>query len=140
VNISILIPSTGWQDQGSNEIFVIDWEFAQFGHRCYDLGQIVGDGCERKVYNNVHTGIPVMEGVIAGYGPLSDEMAFRTAIHVGVHLIGYYNRRPKQGPWAASPEAIVAGLTVGRDFIVKGWEKDRKFFEGSLLASLFTVK
>jgi hypothetical protein len=82
----------------------------------------------------------VMEGVIDCYGELSDEMAFRIAIHVGVHLIDWYNRRPQRGPWMASAEAIIAGLTVGRDFIMKGWDKDRKFFEGSLLASLFTAK
>ncbi|PMD41903.1 hypothetical protein L207DRAFT_511661 [Hyaloscypha variabilis F] len=141
---NILIPSTGWREpppsDGTNELFIIDWEFAQFGHRCYDLGQIVGDLCERKVYNKIDTGLAVMEGVIDGYGELSDYMAFRTAIHVGVHLVGYYNRRPQRGPWVASPEAIVAGMTAGRDFIIKGWEKDRKFFEGSLLASLFTAK
>ena len=79
-----------------------------------------------------------MRGVIGGYGELSEDMAFRTAIHVGVHLIGYYNRRPQRGPWLASEEAVVAGLTIGRDFILKGWERDRKFFEGGLLAPLFT--
>lgn len=141
---SVLIPATGWREappsDESNKLFIIDWEFAQFGHRAYDLGQIVGDLCERKVYNNNDTGLQVMEGVIEGYGKLSDEMAFRTAIHVGVHLIGYYNRRPQRGPWVAPPEVIVAGLTTGRDFILKGWEKDRKFYEGSLLASLFTLR
>jgi hypothetical protein len=92
------------------------------------------------VYNKIDIGIPVMEGIIEGYGELSEEMAFRVVIHVGVHLIGYYNRRPQRGPWVASPEAVIAGLTIGRDFILRGWEKDRNFFEGSVLASLFTAK
>ena len=81
-----------------------------------------------------------MKGVIDGYGALSDEMAFRTAIYVGVHLISWYNRRPRKGPRVAPPEVIVAGLTVGRDFMVKGWEKDRRFFQGSALASLFAAR
>ncbi len=81
-----------------------------------------------------------MEGVIAGYGELTDDMAFRTAIYVGVHLISWYNRRPRKGPRVASPEAIVAGLTVGRDFVIKGWETDRDFFEGSELVPLFAAK
>jgi hypothetical protein len=119
---------------------IIDWEFAQFGHRSYDLGQIVGDLYERKVYNNLETAISAMEGVIAGYGEVTDDMAFRTAIYVGVHLISWYNRRPRNGPRVASPEVIVAGLTVGRDFVVKGWERDVEFFKGSGLASLFAVK
>ncbi|KAK9778604.1 putative Aminoglycoside phosphotransferase domain-containing protein [Seiridium cardinale] len=141
---NILVQNTPWVDtlqrHRTNKLFIIDWEFAQFGHRCYDLGQIVGDLIERRIYNDNSTGMAVMEGVIDGYGKLSDEMAFRTAIHVGVHVIGWYNRRPRKGPWVAHSEAIVAGLALGRDFIVKGWERDRKFFEGSVLAPLFTAK
>lgn len=124
-----------------NQIFIIDWEFAQFGHRSYDLGQIVGDLLERKTYNkNVDNVITVMEGIIDGYGDINDEMAFRTAIYVGVHLVSYDNRRPRKGPRVAPPEVIIAGLKLGRDFIIKGWEKDRKFFETTPLASLFTTK
>ena len=81
-----------------------------------------------------------MEGVIDGYGELNDEVAFRTAIYVGVHLVSWYNRRPRKGPRVVPLEAIIAGLTVGRDLIIKGWEKDRKFFEESALRSLFTTK
>jgi hypothetical protein len=84
--------------------------------------------------------MPVMEAVIAGYGELSDEMAFRTAIYVGVHLIGWYHRRPQKALLMVPPEVIVAGLTLGRDFIMKGWEKDRKYFEGTELASLFAAR
>jgi hypothetical protein len=143
-NASILLPSAGWREpplaDRTNELFIIDWEFAQFGHRFCDLGQIVGDLYERKTYGNLDTAISTMEGVIDGYGALSDEMAFRTAIYVGVHLISWYNRRPRKGPKVAPPEVIVAGLTAGRDFMVKGWEKDRAFFQGSVLASLFAAR
>ncbi|KIN08845.1 hypothetical protein OIDMADRAFT_111115 [Oidiodendron maius Zn] len=136
--------NAGWSEPAladrTNELFVIDWEFSQFGHRSCDLGQIVGDLYERKIYNNLDTAISTMEGVIDGYGALSDEMVFRTAIYVGVHLISWYNRRPRKGPRVAPPEVIVAGLTIGRDFMVKGWEKDRAFFQGSGLASLFAAR
>lgn len=141
---SILLPSTGWLKpplaERTNELFIIDWEFAQFGHRSCDLGQIVGDLYERKIYSNLDTAISTMEGVIDGYGVLSDEMAFRTAIYVGVHLISWYDRRPQKGPRLAPPEVIGAGLTVGRDFMLKGWEKDRAFFLTSALASLFAAR
>ncbi|EED22207.1 conserved hypothetical protein [Talaromyces stipitatus ATCC 10500] len=128
------------QEVKTTEIFIIDWEFAQFGHRSTDLGQIVGDLYERKVYNNLENAMSAMEGVIEGYGVMSDEMAFRTAIYLGVHLISYYNRRPQKGPRVASPEVILAGLTVGRDFIVKGLQKDGAFFQDSALASLFAAR
>lgn len=45
-----------------------------------------------------------MEGVIAGYGELTDDMTFRTAVDVEVHLMIWCNRR----------ETIVVGLTVSR--------------------------
>lgn len=99
---------------------------------------MLGDLYERKVYNNVDNSMPVMVGVIEGYGKLSDEMAFRVAMHIGVHLINWHSRRPQQGPWVASPESIMSGLSLGRDFILKAWANDRKFFEGTSLASLFT--
>jgi hypothetical protein len=143
-NISILIPTAPWRETSPpgepNKLFIIDWEFAQFGHRSYDLGQIVGDFYERKVFDNSEVGMPTMEGIISGYGELSDDMAFRTAIYVGVHLITWYTRRPKKNPKFVAPEVIVAGLKVGRDFILKGLERDRDFFQRSALASLFTAK
>jgi hypothetical protein len=74
------------------------------------------------------------------YGRVSDELAFRAAIHAGVQLISWYNRRPRSGALMAPPEVIIAGLTTGRDIILKAWEKDRKFFENGVLASLFAKK
>ncbi|KAK6082666.1 phosphotransferase enzyme family protein [Seiridium cupressi] len=113
---NILVQNTPWvntpQRDRTNKLFIIDWKFAQFGHRCYDLGKIVGDLIERRIYNDNSTGMAIMEGVIDGYGNLSDEMTFRTAIYVGVYVIGWYNRRPRKGPWVAHSEAIVAGLAL----------------------------
>ncbi|KAH8591097.1 kinase-like domain-containing protein [Bisporella sp. PMI_857] len=141
---NILLPSGGWREtplaDGANKLFIIDWEFTQFGHRSCDLGQIVGDLYEQKIYRNLDTAISTMEGVIDGYGTLSNEMAFRTATYVGVHLISWYNRRPRKGPRVVPPEVIVAGLAVGRDFMVKGWERDKAFFQGSALAPLFAAR
>lgn len=139
---SVLLPNTPWQElgAGTNKLFIIDWEFAQYGHRAYDLGQMIGDLYERKIFNDIDIAMLAMQGVMEGYGELSDEMAFRVAIHAGVHLVGWYNRRPRTGPLMAPPKVIVAGLTIGRDLILKGWARDRKFFENSVLASLFAAK
>jgi hypothetical protein len=142
---NIISPTTTTTTTTTTELFVIDWEFAQYGHRSTDLGQILGDLYERKIYNNLDITIPVLQGVINGYGgphavsddDYDDEMAFRTAVYVGVHLVSYYDRRPRKGPRAVSEDVLVAGLRVGRDFIVKGWEKDREFFRGGALELLF---
>jgi hypothetical protein len=96
----------------------------------------VGDLYEKVVYLRADT-TPVMEAIVRGYGVLSDDMAFRTAIYVGVHLIDWYHRRPRSAPPVA-PEVITAGLRIGRDFICNGWARDKQFFESTALKSLFT--
>ncbi|KAF2789573.1 hypothetical protein K505DRAFT_284130 [Melanomma pulvis-pyrius CBS 109.77] len=119
------------------KLSVIDWEFAQFGHRAYDLGQMIGDLYERKHFKDVDGALAAIYGFINGYGEVSEEMAFRTAIHAGVHLICWYNRRPPKSPLKCTPEQGLSVVKLGRDFVVKGCKKDRDWFEGSVLASLF---
>ncbi|KAH9883933.1 kinase-like domain-containing protein [Xylariomycetidae sp. FL2044] len=115
------------------DLFVIDWEYAQFGHRAYDLGQMIGDLYERKHFQDADRATDIIDGFIKGYGNLSEEMAFRTAVHAGVHLICWYNR----GFPVATRDKTESGMRLGAEFIVKAWERDRVWFEGSPLAGLF---
>ncbi|KAK3680603.1 kinase-like domain-containing protein [Podospora appendiculata] len=142
---NVLLPNTTLssetqQSNKPNELFVIDWEMAQFGHRSYDLGQMIGDLYERKHFKGVKSAIPAIQGFVDGYGGLSDDMAFRIAIHTGVHLIGWYTRRPPESPLGCPLEQAAAGMKFGRDLIIKGWERDRGWFESSELACLFGSK
>jgi hypothetical protein len=132
----IAVSSSVNKSQGI-KLFIIDWEFAQFGHQAYDLGQFIGDLYERKHFKGVNGAIWAIQGFKNGYGTITDEMAFRTAIHVGVHLICWYTRRAPNSPLPFSLEQITALLKLGRDFVVKGWEKDRHWFENSVLSCLF---
>lgn len=99
----------------------------------------MADLYERKHFHDVDAVIPAMRGFAEGYGRMSDEMAFRTAIHAGVHLICWHIRRNPNHPLPAPLNKVIAALSLGRDFILKGWEKDRNWFEGSVLAPLFAV-
>ncbi|ORY61717.1 kinase-like domain-containing protein [Pseudomassariella vexata] len=142
---NVLLPNTSWQEpqqpgQESNKLFIIDWENAQFGHRAIDIGGMLADLYERKHFNDVDAVIPAMHGLVQGYGRLSEEMAFRTAIHVGVHLICWYYRRDRTAPLRPPLNQVLAALTLGRDFVLKGWEKDRNWFESSVLTPLFAGK
>ncbi len=141
IQTSVLIPNLrsleAQQPEAANKLVVIDWEYAQFGHRSHDLGQMIGDFYERKHFNDIDAAIWAIQGFVAGYGGLSDDMAFRTAIHTGVHLLHWYNRRAPTRPLTGTPDQIMGAVTLGKDFIVKGWEKDRHWFENSVLASLF---
>lgn len=116
---------------------IIDWELAQIGHRAYDLGQFIGDLYERKHFNNSDASLWILRGFLQGYGLVGDEYAFRTAIHAGVHLIGWYTRRAPSKPLPGTPDQARGVMTLGRDFIIKGWEKDKMWFRSSPLAPLF---
>ncbi|TAQ85260.1 hypothetical protein B7494_g6422 [Chlorociboria aeruginascens] len=140
---NVMIPNTpSLEKQQSKEIniFIIDWELAQFGRREYDLGQMIGDLYERKHFMEIESSLWLIQGFVVGYGALSDEMAFRIAIHAGVHLICWYIRRDPTAPFTEPPKQIQDAIRIGTNFIVKGWERDRTWFEGSDLACLFNRK
>ncbi|KAB5570430.1 kinase-like domain-containing protein [Coniochaeta sp. 2T2.1] len=140
LNVLVSNDSKRMQHDGGevDKLFIIDWELAQFGHRAYDVGHMIGDLYEQKHFNNTESAMPCIRGFIEGYGGPSDHLAFRTAIHAGTQLIGGYNRRPKTGKIAAPQEKTVDMLRIAKDFVVKGWEKDRAWFESSPLAPLFS--
>ncbi|KAK0703079.1 kinase-like domain-containing protein [Lasiosphaeria miniovina] len=133
---NVLVPehaSSPLQD----EIFVIDWELAQPGHRAYDLGQMVGDLYERKHFKGVESAFEALQGFASGYGGMTDELAFRTAIHAGVHLIHWYNRRAPTAPLDAPPDKVLEAMTTARDWILRGYERDRIWFQTSALSCLW---
>ncbi|KAL7811999.1 kinase-like domain-containing protein [Trichoderma gracile] len=139
---NVLLPGSPWHEttscQDPNKLVIIDWENVQFGHRAIDIGGMLADLYERKHFKDVAASIPIMQGFIEGYGQLSEELAFSTAIHVGVHLICWYYRRDRNAPLPYPLPRVLDVLTLGRDFILKAWGKDREWFEGSVLEPLFT--
>lgn len=134
---SVLIPNGPSQE--ANQLSVIDWEFAQLGHRSIDVGGMLADLYERKHFRDVDAAIEAMKGFIGGYGRISDDMAFRTCIHAGVHLICWHIRRNPSLPLPAPLDKVISALTIGRDLILKGWEKDKVWLESSMLEPLFTL-
>ncbi|KAH8765989.1 kinase-like domain-containing protein [Diaporthe sp. PMI_573] len=142
---NVLVPNAKWQESRSpghapNRLFVIDWELAQFGHRAIDIGGMLADLYERNHFKDSDAVLPAMKGFADGYGRISDEMAFRTAIHAGVHLICWHIRRNPNLPLSAPMEKVLSALTIGRDLVLKGWEKDRLWLENSVLAALFAER
>jgi len=128
-SFSVLVPADVVED--SPQLVIIDWEFAQIGHRAIDLGQMIGDLLERNHYRGAPRAMNVMRSFVQGYGPVDDDLAFRTAIHAGVHLICW---KIRGSPVSAREEA---GMILGMDLVLKGWEKDRRWFGESVLAPLF---
>lgn len=131
--VSVLIPKVPLLTQSETTLFIIDWEMSQIGHRALDLGQMIAELYETKHFKSVDSGIWVIEGFLEGYGPLSDKMAFRTAIHVGVHLVCWGSRVPGWG----SQQQIEEVVKVGRNLIVQGWMENKPWFERESMICLF---
>lgn len=110
--VSILIPSTLLVNQSKTILFVVDWELTQIGSRALDLGQMVAELYETKLFKEIDCGMWVIEGLLEGYGPLSDKMAFRTAIQVGVHLVCWGSRMPGWGSQQQIKEVVKAGTNL----------------------------
>ncbi len=100
---------------------------------------MIGDLYERKHFLDTKGAVWAIEGFIQGFGPVSEEMAFRTAIHAGVQLICWCKRGPpnRRHAWAP-PEKIAGVVKLGMELVVKGWEKDREWLGGSMLGGLFS--
>ncbi|KAI1801629.1 kinase-like domain-containing protein [Daldinia bambusicola] len=132
---NILLPSVPIQEGVDVPIFVIDWEMSQIGKPSLDVGQMIAELYELKLYKDKSAGLFMTQGFIEGYGPVTEEFAFRTAIQVGAHLVSF--GMSVQG-WGSMEQVEECGR-LGRDIIIHAWEKDRRWFEESDLACLFST-
>lgn len=114
-------------------MFAIDWELTQIGHKALDLGQMIAELYETKLFKGVEHGIWIIEGFLEGYGSLSDEMAFRTAIHVGVHLICWGSRVSNWG----TQNQVEDVVKVGKDLVLQAWARNKSWFEQDAMGCLF---
>ncbi|KAJ5933560.1 hypothetical protein N7454_005889 [Penicillium verhagenii] len=131
---NVLIPNSPLAELPATTLFVIDWELCQVGPLALDLAQMIAELYELNLFKNLDYGLWVVKGFMAGYGPLTDEKAFRTAIHVGVHLIVWGSRVQGWGTLKQVTEVV----EMGKDIIVQGWNKNKKWFEDSDLGCLFS--
>ncbi|KAK0637308.1 kinase-like domain-containing protein [Bombardia bombarda] len=129
-----LLPDIPLEKGAQTSIFIVDWEMCQLGVRPLDVGQMIAELYELFLFKGIEEGKWVIEGFAAGYGYIDDNFAFRTAIHVGTHLVCWGSRVPGWGS-EAQIEQVVAR---GRDLIVHAWHKDRSWFEAGELACLFS--
>lgn len=106
---------------------------SQLSSIAFDLGQMFAELFELKHFKNIDAGVWLIESFMEGYGEIEEALAFKTAIHAGAHLVCWGSR--VQG-WG-SKEQVEAVVEIGRDWILKGWEKDAGYFKGTALESLF---
>jgi thiamine kinase-like enzyme len=75
-------------------MYVIDWELSHVTSPAFDLGQMLGDLFETRHFTGIEAGAWLMDAFMEGYGKLNEDLAFKTAIQVGAHLICWGSRLP----------------------------------------------
>ncbi|KAH7419355.1 kinase-like domain-containing protein [Cadophora sp. MPI-SDFR-AT-0126] len=131
---NVLLPDKSIADPSSSTTaYITDWELSQVASPAYDLGQMLAELFEFKHFKDIDAGVWLMEAFMQGYGRLEEEMAFKTAVHVGTHLICWGSRVRGWG----TEEQIEGVVERGREWVVKAWEGDKVFFEGEPLGCLF---
>ncbi|EXM16552.1 hypothetical protein FoTM2_004553 [Fusarium oxysporum f. sp. vasinfectum] len=129
---NVVLPDAAIKEGTKIPVFVVDWEMTQLGLPSVDFGEMITEMYALWLYKSIDAGLWMMEGFIEGYGHISEEFAFRTAIHVGTHLVCVTTDFPAWG--RENYERVVA---AGKDIIVHAWKKDREWFEEGDLACLF---
>ncbi|KAI0016956.1 kinase-like domain-containing protein [Xylariomycetidae sp. FL0641] len=130
---NILLPDLPIEKGKDVPMFVVDWELASLGVPSLDVGQMMANLYQVKLYKNITAALWMIQGFVEGYGRTDEEFAFRTAIQTGVHLVAFGNQVSGWG----TPEQIEKSIGIGKDIIVHAWRKDKAWFEGGELACLF---
>ncbi|KAL2134187.1 hypothetical protein VTI74DRAFT_808 [Chaetomium olivicolor] len=128
-----LLPDQPLKLQDQTPVFIVDWEICQLGLPALDLGQMIAELYELSLFKGIDEGKWLIEGFVAGYGYVDDDFAFRTALHVGTHLVAWGSRVPGWG----TEEQVQHVVGVGKDIVLHAWHKDRAWFEAGDLACLF---
>ncbi|KAH7131397.1 kinase-like domain-containing protein [Dactylonectria estremocensis] len=130
---NVLLPDETIREGAQTPVRIIDWELAQLGVRPLDLGQMIAELWQLKLYKDIDAGEWLIAAFADGYGRLSADDAFRAILHVGVHLICFGSRTPGWG----TPGQNVQLVETGKEVLLRAWGKDREWFRGHLLGSLF---
>ncbi|KAH8130415.1 hypothetical protein FP744_10000183 [Trichoderma asperellum] len=129
---NILIPNTALGSCQTVPVRVIDWEMAQVGVRAEDLGQIIAELWQLKLYKNIDATLWIIQGFVSGYGKVDSDFMFRVLIHVGAHLLCIGSTTPGWG----TPEEGQEIAKAGRDVLLNAWKKDAGAFQGHDLQQL----
>ncbi|KAL6399593.1 hypothetical protein AUP68_16998 [Ilyonectria robusta] len=117
----------------SLELCIIDWELAQLGTPAYDLGQLFAEFYFLTHFQSIPAGTALISSFMNGYGPLTGEMAFRVAVDFGAHLVLW----PYRTSGAGEGEVVETCVGIGRDAITHAEERDKSWFKGGVLHSVF---
>ncbi|KAF4333359.1 isoamyl alcohol [Fusarium beomiforme] len=130
---NILLEKSYLETGATKTLYVVDWENAQVGVPSLDHGGMLGEMYALWKYKRIDAGLWIFQGYAEGLAPLTEEVAWRTALQVGVHLLSFGTLAPGCG----TGEEVEEMARLARDIIVKAWNRDRVWFDHSEFSCLF---
>ncbi|KAF5616030.1 cytoplasmic trna 2-thiolation 2 [Fusarium tjaetaba] len=109
---NILLPDTPLAKGTHTPIRIVDWEMVQIGVRPLDLGQAIAELWQLRLYKDIAAGEWLIQAFADGYGAVSDDFAYRTVIHVGVHLICLGSQTPGWGDAEQQKDVVRTGKEI----------------------------
>jgi hypothetical protein len=85
---------------------------------------------------SITAGCAMITAFSAGYGALTDEVAFRLTSEFGAHLLSV----PTHEPGEISNSQAREILKLGRDMVVHAEGKDKAWFRGGILDGIYTFE
>ncbi|KAF5021662.1 hypothetical protein F66182_6282 [Fusarium sp. NRRL 66182] len=109
---NILLPDVPIREGTQTPVRIVDWEMAQLGVRPLDLGQVIAELWQLKLFKNIDAGEWLIQAFADGYGTVDHDFAYRTIIHVGVHLVCFGSQTPGWGTAEQQKDVVRAGKEV----------------------------
>jgi hypothetical protein len=112
---------------------IIDFELSQLNSLQNDLGQCCAELWFLSHFKGNSAGTQLITAFLRGYGAINDKMAFRAALHFGVHCIIWPVRVRNWG----TGEILEQCVETGREMMTKAWKEERSWFKGGILSEMF---
>jgi hypothetical protein len=134
---SVLLSKSQLADSCSPlSLCVIDWEISHVGSLASDTAQMFAGLYLLDHSQSTTAGCAMIAAFSAGYGALTDEVAFRVASEFGVRLLSV--SVPSHEPGDSSDSQVREILELGRDMVVHAEDRDKAWFRGGVLDGIFT--
>lgn len=132
---SILVSNQFPPPRQDVSLTIIDWETCQYDHTAQDLGSIICDLITIKHLRSLDAATDILRSLVDMYGIFDTELAFHTAIQTGIRILSSWDYVV---PGAHAKEKTEGLIMLACDLIVKGVQRDREWFEHTVLACLFS--
>lgn len=113
-------------------LYIIDWELSHIGSIVSDIGQMLSGMYLLTHFHSVRYGAAMISSFMQGYGPVTDEQAFRIALDFGTHLVLWPCRQP-----GSDEQLIETCVGMGKEIIVHAEGRHKLWFRGGVLDGIF---